>query len=171
MSITELSIKRPLLITVIFATLILFGYLSYNTLNINTLPKFDVNIISIQTEYKGASSEEVQTSVTKPIEEAVSAIEGVDILSSSSQEGLSLVTVTLKAGTNSIIAQNDAERKINQIKSTLPTDADDPIVNRFNTDEMPILRVSITSKIPQTELYDFIDFKIKPLLTNVAGIA
>lgn len=171
MSITEISIKRPLLVTVIFATLILFGYMSYTTLNYNTLPKFDVNIISIRTDYKGASSEEVQTSVTKPIEEAVSAIEGVDILSSSSQEDLSLVTVTLKAGTNNITAQNDAERKINQIKSTLPTDADDPVVNRFSTDEMPILRLSLTSKIPQTELYDFVDLKIKPMLTNVAGIA
>lgn len=171
MSITEISIKRPLLITVIFATLILFGYMSYNTLNYNTLPKFDVNIISIRTDYKGASSEEVQTSVTKPIEEAVSAIEGVDILSSSSQEGMSLITITLKAGTNNITAQNDAERKINQIKSTLPSDADDPIVNRFSTDEMPILRFSITSNIPQTELNDFVDLKIKPMLTNVPGIA
>ncbi|NOU46371.1 MAG: efflux RND transporter permease subunit [Bacteroidales bacterium] len=171
MTITELSIKRPLLITVIFATLILFGYLSYNTLNYNTLPKFDVNVISIQTVYKGASSNEVQTSVTKPIEEAVSAIEGVDVLSSSSREGLSLVTVTLKAGTNNITAQNDAERKINQIKSNLPTDADDPVVNRFSTDEMPILRLSITSKIPQTELFEFVDLKVKPMLTNVAGVA
>lgn len=171
MSITEISIKRPLLITVIFVTLILFGFISYKSLNYNLLPKFEANVISVQTVYRGASSEEVQTSVTKPIEEAVSAIEGVDVITSTSQEGVSVITVTLKSGISSINAQRDAERKINQMKATLPDDVDDPVVNRFSTDDAPILKLSITSKMPQTELYDFIDQKVKPLLTNVSGVA
>ena len=119
MSITSVAIKRPLLITVIFVTMILFGFISYRTLNYNLLPKFEANVISVATVYPGASSEEVQSSVTKPIEEAVSAIEGVDVISSASREGISAVTVTLKSGFSSTLAQNDAERKINQIKKTL----------------------------------------------------
>ncbi|MEA5403268.1 efflux RND transporter permease subunit [Arcicella sp. DC2W] len=170
MSITEISIKRPLLITVIFVTLILFGFVSYKQLNYNLLPKFEANIIMVQTTYRGASSDEIQNVVTKPIEEAVSAIEGIDKISSTSSEGLSLVTVQLKSGINTLDAQRDAERKINQIKSTLPDDADDPVVNRFNTDEIPVLRISASAKMSEPELYDLIDQKIKPILSNVAGV-
>lgn len=170
MSITEISIKRPLLITVIFVTLILFGFVSYKELNYNLLPKFEANIIMVQTTYRGASSDEIQNVVTKPIEEAVSAIEGIDKISSSSSEGLSLVTVQLKSGINTLDAQRDAERKINQIKSTLPDDADDPVVNRFNTDEIPVLRISASANMSEPELYDLIDQKIKPILSNVAGV-
>jgi len=171
MSITELSIRRPLLITVIFATLILFGYLSYQTLNYNLLPKFESNSISVNTTYTGASPEEVQTSVTKPIEDAVAAIEGVDQITSSSQEGASAVTATLKSGTNVKDAQLDAERKINQMKADLPAAVKDPVVSRLSSDDEAIMKISITSSISGTELYDFIDLQVKPLLTNIQGVA
>ena len=170
MSITELSIKRPLLITVIFVTLILFGFVCYKQLNYNLLPKFEANIVIVQTVYRGASSDEIQNTVTKPIEDAVSAIEGVDKLSSTSSEGVSVVTVQLKSGINTLDAQRDAERKINQIKSILPDDADDPIVSRFNTDEIPVLRISASANMSEPELYDLIDQKIKPVLSNVSGV-
>jgi HAE1 family hydrophobic/amphiphilic exporter-1 len=152
MSVTELSIKRPLLITVIFVTLILFGFVSYKQLNYNLLPKFEANVIMVQTMYRGASSDEIQNVVTKPIEEAVSAIEGIDKMSSQSMEGLSLITIQLKSGVNTLDAQRDAERKINQIKSTLPDDADDPVVNRYNTDEIPVLRI-LHRPTCQSQLY------------------
>ena len=170
MSITEIAIKRPLLITVFFVTLILFGFISYKQLNYNLLPKFEANVIMVQTVYRGASSDEIQNVVTKPIEEAISAIEGIDKISSISSEGVSIVTVQLKSGINTLDAQRDAERKINQIKSTLPDDADDPVVNRFNTDEIPVLRISASANMSEPELYDLIDQKIKPVLSNVAGV-
>ncbi len=170
MSITELSIKRPLLITVIFVTLMLFGFVCYKQLNYNLLPKFEANIVIVQTVYRGASSDEIQSTVTKPIEDAISAIEGVDKLSSTSSEGVSVVTVQLKSGINTLDAQRDAERKIKQIKSTLPDDADDPIVSRFNTDEIPVLRISASANMSEPELYDLIDQKIKPVLSNVSGV-
>lgn len=170
MSITEISIKRPLLITVIFVTLILFGFVSYKQLNYNLLPKFEANVIVVQTSYRGASSDEIQNTITKPIEEAVSSIEGIDKISSSSSEGLSLITVQLKSGTSTLDAQRDAERKVNQMKSTLPDDADDPVVSRFNTDEIPVLRISASAKMSEPALYDLIDQKIKPILSNVSGV-
>lgn len=170
MSITEIAIKRPLLITVFFVTLILFGFISYKQLNYNLLPKFEANVIMVQTVYRGASSDEIQNVVTKPIEEAISAIEGVDKISSTSSEGVSIVTIQLKSGINTLDAQRDAERKINQINSTLPDDADDPVVNRFNTDEIPVLRISASANMSEPELYDLIDQKIKPVLSNVAGV-
>ncbi len=170
MSITELSIKRPLLITVIFVTLILFGWIAYKQLDYNLLPKFEANVVSVQTTYRGASSSEVENSVTKKVEEAVSAIEGVDRVSSTSMEGVSVVTIELKSNVNVTNAQRDAERKINEVKAQLPEDADDPVVRKFNTDELPVLRVSATSKLSEPELYDLVDKQVKPVLQNVPGV-
>jgi HAE1 family hydrophobic/amphiphilic exporter-1 len=170
MSITELSIKRPLLITVIFVTMILFGWISYKQLDYNLLPKFEANVISVQTIYRGASSDEIQNSVTKPVEEAVSTIEGVNSVSAISQEGVSIVTIELKSGFEMNKAQRDAERKINEIKGKLPLNADEPLVRKFSTDELPILRISATSNLSEPQLYDLVDNKIKPLLQNVSGV-
>ncbi len=171
MSITELSIKRPLLITVLFVTLILFGLIGYNNLSLNLLPKFTVNNISVNTTYTGASPEEVLTSVTKPLEDALSSVEGVDAISSSSQEGSSSISLELTNSVNTSDAQLDAERKINQILASLPQGVDDPVVSRMSSDDDPILKLSISSDMSDTELYDFIDNEIKPLLTNVPGVS
>ncbi len=170
MSITEIAIKRPLLIIVIFFTLILFGFVSYNSLNYNLLPKFEANVISVSTTYRGASSEEIQNTITKPIEDAVSSIEGVDHINSSSMEGVSSVVIQLKTGVSTIVAQRDAERRISIIKASLPKDANDPVVNRFNSEELPVLRVSAAANMSATKLYDLIDLQIKPILSNVDGV-
>jgi HAE1 family hydrophobic/amphiphilic exporter-1 len=171
MSITEISIKRPLLITVIFTALLLFGYLSYKSLNYRLLPKFETNMLSISTTYKGASVDEVQTSVTKPIEDAVAAIEGIDNINSTSQEGSSTINIELKADADTKAAQLDAERKVNKIKASLPKEADDPVVSRFSSDDEAIMKVSVTSSLSNTDLYNFIDLQVKPLLTNIQGVA
>lgn len=162
--------RRPLLITVIFVTLILFGFLSYKQLSYNLLPKFEANVVSVRTTYRGASPEEIQSTITKLLEDAVSAVEGVDQISSVSQEGLSSITVTLKQGTNVNNAQRDAERKVNQVKALLPDDADDPVVSRFSTDEIPILRLSATSNLSAGEFYQLLDDRVVPLLSNVNGV-
>ncbi|HRH56183.1 MAG TPA: efflux RND transporter permease subunit [Chitinophagales bacterium] len=170
MSITEIAIKRPLLISVIFFTLIIFGFLGYSMLNYNLLPKFEAPIISIQTIYKGASSEEVQNNVTKKIEDAVSSIEGVDVVSSSSQENVSMVVVQLKQKINATTAQSDAERKINQIKNDLPDGVDDPVISKFSSSEIPVLRLTTFANIGETELYDLVNQTIKPIISNVEGV-
>lgn len=170
MSLTEIAIKRPLLILVIFFTLILFGFISYKSLNYNLLPKFEANVLSVSTAYRGASADEVQSSITKPIEDAISSIEGVDHVNSTSREGVSVVIIQLKSGVSTITAQRDAERRINQMKSLLPDDADDPVVNRFNSEELPVLRVSGSANMNPTELYDLMNQQIKPILSNVDGV-
>lgn len=170
MSVTEISIKRPLLIIVIFFTLILFGFLSYKSLNYNLLPKFEANVISVSTTYRGASAEEIQSTITRPIEDAVSSIEGVDHINSSSMQGVSSVVIQLKSGISTVTAQLDAERRINKMKATLPDDADDPVVNRFNSEELPVLRLSASANISSTQLYDLVEQQIKPILSNVDGV-
>lgn len=170
MSITEISIKRPLLITVIFVTLILFGFISYNQLNYNLLPKFEASVISVTTIYRGASADEVESSVTKPIEDMISSIEGVDHITSTSREGVSSIIVQLKPGISTIRAQQDGERKINRILSSLPENAETPFINRFSSDELPVLRISASSNKTPSEMYDLIDQQVKPVLANVYGV-
>ena len=170
MSITEIAIKRPLLISVIFLTLIIFGFFGYSLLNYNLLPKFEAPIISIQTIYRGASSEEVQNNVTKKIEDAVSSIEGVDVVSSSSQENVSVVVVQLKQNMDATTAQSDAERKINQIKNNLPDNVDDPVINKFSSSEIPVLRLTTFANVDETELYDFVNLTVKPIISNIEGV-
>lgn len=170
MSLTEISIKRPLLIITAFVALILFGVIGYNNLNYNLLPSFSAGVINIQTVYPGASPDEIQTKVTKPIEDAISTVEGIDIITSSSLQNASSIVVVLKSGVDDILAQQDIERKINQIKSTLPTDVNDPIVNRFSTDNIAILNISATAKLSDADLYQLIDKEIKPKLSNQKGV-
>ncbi|AKD54823.1 efflux RND transporter permease subunit [Spirosoma radiotolerans] len=170
MSISEIAVKRPLLVTTIFTVLILFGALSYQQLSYNLLPKFEANVISVVTTYRGASADEVETNVTKRIEEALSSLEGLDRMTSTSQEGASSVVIQLKNGVNTTLAQQDAQRKIEQIINLLPDEADRPILNKFSTDEIPVLRMGVTANMSPTALYDLIDNDIKPQLSNVSGV-
>ncbi|WP_375444722.1 efflux RND transporter permease subunit [uncultured Fibrella sp.] len=170
MSISEIAVKRPLLVTTIFTVLILFGFLSYKQLSYNLLPKFEANVISVATVYRGASADEVETNVTKRIEDALSALEGLDRMTSTSQEGVSSVIIQLKNGVNTTLAQQDAQRKIEQILNQLPDAADRPILNKFSTDEIPVLRMGVTANMSPTALYDLINNDIKPQLSNVSGV-
>ncbi|MDE1193032.1 MAG: efflux RND transporter permease subunit [Arachidicoccus sp.] len=168
--LTELAIHRPLLILVIFTVLILFGIMSYNSLDYNLLPKFNANVLSINTTYRGASADEIENNVTKKIEDAVSSVEGIDQITSSSLEGASIVTIQLLNGVNVDKAISDAQRKIDGIISQLPDDVDKPVLNKFSTDDIPILTMSVTSTSDERSLYDIIDQQIKPQIANVPGV-
>jgi HAE1 family hydrophobic/amphiphilic exporter-1 len=170
MSITEVAVKRPLFITVIFTVLILFGVMSYKQLSYNLLPKFEANVVSVMTTYRGAAADEVETNVTKHIEDAVSAIEGLDKINSTSQEGVSSVIIQLKQGVSVDLAQQEAQRKVEQAISLLPDDADRPVINKFSTDEIPVLRMGVTANLSPSALYDLLDDKLKPQLSNVTGV-
>jgi HAE1 family hydrophobic/amphiphilic exporter-1 len=170
MSITEIAIKRPLLVTTVFTVLGLFGVLSYQQLSYNLLPKFEANVISVATVYRGASADEVETNVTKRIEDALSSIEGLDRMNATSQEGASIVVLQLKNGVDVTQAQQDAQRKVDQISNLLPDGVDRPVLNKFSTDEIPVLRLGVTANLSPTKLQDLINDELKPQLSNVAGV-
>ncbi|UZR97768.1 efflux RND transporter permease subunit [Chondrinema litorale] len=170
MSISEIAIKRPLLIVVIFTSLILFGVMSYFKLNYNLLPKLAVNVVSVTTIYPGASAAEVETSVTKKLEDAFASVEGVDQINSTSQEGVSQITVNLKTNADLDQAERDIQRKADQASSELPDDIDRPLVSKVNLDETPVIRAGVTSTKSPRALYDLIDKEIKPILQNLEGV-
>lgn len=128
MTITELSIKRPTLVVVIFSALVLLGIYSYTQLNYELLPKITPPVITIATAYPGASPNEVETSVTKPIEDAISTLDQVDYVTSTSSEGVSFVVIQFLQSADVDIQLQSAQRKVNQIINTLPSDVKAPVL-------------------------------------------
>lgn len=172
MKIAQISIKRPTLIIVLFTLLTLGGLLSYSLMGYELIPKFETNMVTISTIYPGASPSEVETSVTRKIEDAVGALENVKKVESSSYESLSVVMIQLNDGADVNYALNDAQRKVNAILSELPDDVEAPSLNKFSLDDLPIITLSISSdKLNNKELYDLLDKKIEPIFSRVNGVA
>lgn len=171
MKLSEISIKRPSIIIVLFTILTLGGLFSYKQLSYELIPKMETNVITIQTIYPGASPSEVENTITKKIEDAVSSLENVKKMESKSFESLSLVVVTLNTGADVSYLMNDAQRKINAIVSDLPDDARTPSLSKFSLDDFPIMNLSVTSKLSETELYELLDKKIQPILSRINGVA
>lgn len=119
-SIVETSIKKPLLIVVIFTILAIGGLVSYNLLNLNLLPKFELSILTVQTVYPGAGASEVETSVTKKIEDALSTLENLKKITSISLEGVSVVSIELNNDADPNQTVQDAQRKIKRYQITTP---------------------------------------------------
>ena len=172
MKLAEISIKRPSLVIVLFTILTLGGILSYTLMGYELIPKFETNMVTISTVYPGASPAEVETSVTRKIEDAVGSLENVKKVESSSYESLSVIMVQLNNGADVDFALNDAQRKVNAILADFPKDVKAPSLNKFSLDDLPIITMSISSdKLNSKDLYDLLDKKIEPIFSRVNGVA
>lgn len=171
MSLTSTSIKRPTLIVVIFAVLGLLGIASYFSIGYELLPKMSKQIITISTSYPGAAPSEVENSVTKKVEDAVSSLEKLDNIKSHSYEGNSNVIVEFKSDVDINQAMQDAQQKINGIAADLPINAKDPEISKFSVDEAPIMKMSVSAKTENRELYEIVKQRIVPLLAKLDGVA
>lgn len=171
MKISEISIKRPSLIIVVFIILTLGGIFSYTQLGYELIPKFEVNVINIQTTYPGASPTEVENTVTKKIEDAVSSLENIKKIEATSLESVSIVMITLNDGADVNFLLTDAQRKINAILKDLPEDVDPPSLNKFSLDDIAIMSLAVTSNLTEKELFDLLDDKIQPIFARINGVA
>ncbi len=170
MTITELSIKRPSLVIIVFSALIVLGLFAFRQLKYELLPKISAPVITITTIYPGASPNEVETGVTKPIEDAVSGMDKVSDVRSSSSEGVSFVIIELLQSANTDLSLQDAQRKVGQITSQLPSGTKAPTISKFALDEIPILRMGISADMDSKKFYQFAKDKIQPLLSRVPGV-
>lgn len=171
MKLAEISIKRPSLVIVLFTILTLGGLFSYSQLGYELIPKFETNVISIATVYPGASPSEVENTVTKKIEDAISSLENIKKIDSKSFESLSSVSITLTSNADVNISMNDAQRKINAIINDLPDDAEAPSLNKFSLSDLPIMTIGANGKMDEVEFYDLVDKKLAPVLSRVQGVA
>lgn len=171
MSITQLSVKRPSLILVFFIIMVFFGLQGYQTLTYELLPDINSPVLSITTMYPGASPAEVESSVTKQIEDAVSTLENLDGTQGISQEGFSTVIVELTYGADIDQAVQDAKSKIDAIQAFLPDDVKAPSIGKFSLDDMPIMQIGATSDMDAVEFTKLMDDKITPDLARIEGVA
>ncbi|MFM8455407.1 MAG: efflux RND transporter permease subunit [Ignavibacteria bacterium] len=170
MTITELSIKRPTLVVVLFTVLGILGVFGYSQLKYELLPKISPPVVVITTVYPGASPQEVENGITKYIEDAVSSLDKVTAVRSTSAEGISVVTIELTQSAKVDIALQDAQRKVNAAQQLLPKDARTPVLSKIALDEIPVLRVGATSTMSNREFYQFLKDKIQPALSKVEGV-
>lgn len=171
MTITELSVKRPTLAVVVFTIIALLGIISYSGLGYELLPKITSPQLSISTTYPGASPSEVENSVTTNIEDAVSAMEGVKSITSTSQEGISIVNVELTYNADVDKALQDAQRKVNNILGQLPDQVNQPSVDQFSFDDLPIMRLGVSSEMDANAFNNLVDNDIKETLSRIEGVA
>lgn len=171
MKITDISLKRTTIPVVIFLILGLAGFFSYTTLNKELTPSMDIPINAIMTIYPGAAPAEVENSVSKKIEDAISAVEGIDKITTSSFENLSMVMIEYKDGVDANESLQECERKVNAIKSDLPANCEDPQFQKFDLNNYPIMSIAVNANIPDKDFYDVVDKEIKTKLQQVRGIA
>lgn len=172
MTITELSIKRPAFITIVFIALAVMGLLGYSKLGTDLLPKMDFPWVTVIVTYPGAGPEEIEDLVTKPIEEAVAGAAQLEHVRSFSNEGYSVVLGQFLLTAKADDAASDIERRVSQVRSKLPKDALEPVILKNDISAAPIIRAALTSPaLTSTELYQFAKDKIKPKLESTEGVS
>ncbi|MEA2100972.1 MAG: efflux RND transporter permease subunit, partial [Thermodesulfobacteriota bacterium] len=171
MTIPEFSVKRRITVTMFILIITLFGMISFNSLGLDMLPDLEFPFVSIVTTYEGVGSEEIETLITKPIEQAVSTVEGIKQVNSISSEGTSAVYLEFNWDTNLDFAAQDVREKISWITDYLPEDADSPMVLKFNASSMPILEYGLTGMENTLELRKYIDNTLVPRLERLNGVA
>jgi HAE1 family hydrophobic/amphiphilic exporter-1 len=172
MTLTELSIKRPSFIIVIFTILIGGGLISYNQLSYELLPDFSPPILTVTTTYPGASPATVESQVSKPMEDALSGLENISEVTAFSLDNASVLILEFKASADIDKSLEDAQRKINNILNKLPNGSQTPVIAKIEPNASPVLQVSAIAKnIPERDFMELMDDQILPQIKQTKGVA
>ncbi len=171
MNITEIAIKRPSLIIVLFSIFALLGIIGFKNLSYELMPDFNQPVVVIKTVYPGAEPNEVETSVSRKIEDALSNLEGVDYLVTKSLPNASVIIANLKYGTDLDKTMQDAQRYIDNIRKDLPKDILSPEMSKVSPNDLPIMSVSATSNLKPTEFYQKMKDDYLPQIQQIKGVA
>lgn len=172
MTLTELSIKRPSFIIVIFTILIGGGLISYNQLSYELLPDFSPPILTVTTLYPGASPATVETQVAKPLEDALSGLENISEVTTFSMDNASIVMLEFKASADIDVALEDAQRKVNNILNELPEGTKAPTIAKIEPNASPVLQVSAIAKnMDDREFMELMDKQLLPQIKQTKGVA
>ena len=172
MNISELSIRRPVLATVLTIIILLFGFIGYNYLGVREYPSVDNPIISVSCSYPGANADVIENQITEPLEQNINGIPGIRSLSSVSQQGQSRITVEFELSVDLETAANDVRDKVSRAQRYLPRDCDPPTVSKADADAMPILMVALQSdKRSLLELSEIADLTVKEQLQTISDVS
>jgi len=171
MFVSDLSIKRPVMTSMVLIVFLVFGTLAYFTLALDLFPEIEIGFVTVQTIYPGSGPREIETQVTKKIEDAVATISKIDWIRSYSMDSVSIVLLRFEIGKNADIATKEVKDKIDAILNDLPDDAQTPIVEKFDLRAEPVLDVLFSGKLSPTELYELADKRLKDRFSQIEGVA
>lgn len=171
MKLSELSIKRPVFATVLSLAIVLFGVIAFSRLPVREYPDIDPPIVSITTFYRGASPSVIETEITDLLEEEMATLEGVKTLTSSSREQGSVITIEFELSRNIEGATNDVRDRVSRVRGLLPREADDPVVEKVDTNAQPVLWIALSSeRHTGLELSDVADRLLKERIQRLPGV-
>jgi hydrophobic/amphiphilic exporter-1 (mainly G- bacteria), HAE1 family len=166
-SLAELSIKRPIFITCIVLATLSVGFLSYKKIGVDMLPNVSFPIVTVTTVYRGAGPKEIETLVSKILEDEISNVPGIKSLKSISREGVSTVVADFTLETDVKYAEQQVRDRVSSAKRKLPDEIDEPTIRRISPSDQPILYISLTADMSPGDLYDFANEIVKPQLEQV----
>ncbi|AWK88734.1 efflux RND transporter permease subunit [Azospirillum thermophilum] len=172
MKLSDISVRRPVLATVMSLALMLIGIVSYQRLSVREYPKIDEPVVTVETTYKGASAQIIESQVTQTLEDSLSGIEGIDVMSSISRAEKSQITLRFRLDRNVDVAASDVRDRVGRVRSLLPNEIDEPVIAKVEADAQPIIYLAFSSdRHSPLDVTDFADRYVKDRLQNLPGVA
>src|SRR6202142_3541053 len=168
--LAAICVRRPVFATMLITALMVVGAFSFFTLGVDLFPKIDLPTIVVTTTNAGASAEEIESDITKRIEDAVNTTSGIDTMQSTSIEGSSTVVISFTLDKSGDVAAQEVRDKVNQVVPQLPETAKTPVVQKLDPDAQPVLERVVSSPRPLREVTEIADKQIKPRLENIPGV-
>lgn len=171
MSLYEGAVKKPIMTSLCFLAVVIFGLFSLSRLPIDLYPDIDTNTIMVMTAYPGASASDIENNVTRPLENVLNSVSNLKHITSRSSENMSLITLEFEFGKEDIdVLTNDVRDKLDMVSSILPDDAETPIIFKFSTDMIPIVLLSVQANESQSALYKILDDRVVNPLARIPGV-
>ena len=170
LNLPKLAIDRPVFMSCVVLLLLILGILAYSTMAVDLFPDVSFPFVIVTTPYQGASPEEIETQVSKPLEDEFSTIQGVKKVTSTNEEGFSVVMIQFNMDADVKDSEQQVKDHLSFVRPTLPKDIDEPIVRRLDPSALPIAQLSLSSTLPPAQAYDLADQVIKPQLAQVEGV-
>lgn len=170
MSIYEGAVKRPIMTSLCFVAVVIFGLYSLTKLPVDLLPDIDTNTIMVMTAYPGASATDIENNVSRPLENVLNTVSNLKHISSRSSENMSLLVLEFEYGYDIDVLTNDVRDKLDMITSALPDEAETPIIFKFSTDMIPIVMLSVQAEQSQAALYKILDDNVANPLARIPGV-
>ena len=172
MVLSDLSIKRPVLATVMSLVIVLIGVISYDRLTVREYPNIDEPVVNVETTYPGATAAIMESQITQPLEESLAGIEGIELMSSTSRPEQSQVSVKFRLTRNPDEAANDVRDRVARVRGMLPSEIDEPVISKVEADAQPIIYLAFSSsRHTPLEVTDYADRFVKDRLQNIDGVA
>ena len=170
MSIYRKAVNNPVTTALVFITLAIFGIFSLVNISLDRFPKFDANVVMVMSSYPGASAEDIETNLTKVLENSLNGVSDLKNISSTSRENIALITLEFVEGVDIDVATNDVRDKLDMVNSVLPEGASLPVIFKFSADDMPIMIMAATANESLAALEKILDDKVATPLARVSGV-